>query len=49
MATDPRTVAADRDAGRSRLRTAQAYLDVAELVLTERDSGVERAQRPGHG
>jgi hypothetical protein len=42
MAASGRTVSAGRDDARNRLRTAQAYLEVADLVLGERD----RAEMP---
>lgn len=42
MAVSGRTVSAGRDDARNRLRTAQAYLEVADLVLGERD----RAEMP---
>ena len=37
MAVRPRTVSATRADARARLRSAAAYLEVAELVLEERD------------
>lgn len=39
MPVKPRTAPCGAPEGRTRLRTAQAYLDVAESVLDERDSG----------
>ena len=39
MPVKPRTAPCNTTEGRTRLRTAQAYLDVARSVLDERDSG----------
>jgi hypothetical protein len=42
MTAKSKTVPADREAARQRLRSARAYVDVADLVLGERD----RAEMP---